>query len=166
MAAHDPKDILAHLAGHKGFDYSQITDEIFIGTNMCCQFGFSKELLSKEVRADISLEEDHTDTPYGVDYFLWLPTKDDTPPSSKALQIGVKFLDFLISNKIKTYIHCKNGHGRATTLFADYLVAHESKSVPEAIDFIRSKRPSIHLQDSQIKALEELKASLKLAQDK
>jgi len=166
MAAHDPKDILNHLAGHKGFDYSQITDEIFIGTNMCCQYGFSKELLSKGVRADISLEENHTDAPYGVDYFLWLPTEDNTPPSEKALNIGVKFLDFLISNKIKTFIHCKNGHGRATTLFAAYLVA-QGKSVPEAIDFIKSKRPSIHLQDSQIKALEEFKITgLKLAQNK
>lgn len=41
---------------HKEFEYSQITDYIYIGNNMCCQQHFSKELLKKGVRVDISLE--------------------------------------------------------------------------------------------------------------
>lgn len=159
MIPHGPKDIFNHVTGHKGFDYDQITDEIFIGTNMCCQYGFSKELLSKGVRADVSLEEDRTDAPDGVDYFLWLPTENGKPPSPKNLEIGVTFLDFLISNKIKTFIHCKNGHGRAPTLFAAYLISH-GKSVQEAIALIASKRPTIHLTELQIQALNEFKAGV------
>ncbi len=159
MKAHGPKDILGHLFGKKDFDYDQITEEVFIGTNMCCQMGFSKELLSKGVRADISLEEDRTDAPDGVDYFLWLPTKNNQPPSPKDLEIGVKFLDFLISNKIKTFIHCRNGHGRAPTLFAAYLIS-KGKSVEEAVSLIASKRSVIHLQDAQVEALKAFKASI------
>jgi hypothetical protein len=82
MRAHGPKDIYNHATGHKGFDYTQITRDVFIGTNMCCQYGFSKELLSKGVRADISIEKDCTAEPDGVDYFLWLPTENRTPPAS------------------------------------------------------------------------------------
>ena len=159
MTPHSPKDIFNHISGRKGFDYDQITDEIFIGTNMCCQYGFSKELLSKGVRADISLEEDRTDAPSGIDYFLWLPTENGKPPSPKDFEIGVKFLDFLISNKIKTFIHCKNGHGRAPTLFAAYLISR-GMSVQEAIKLIATKRPVIHLTELQMEALSEFKTSI------
>ena len=145
-------DIYNHSLGLKGFDYDQITDEIFIGSNMCCQFGFEKELLLKGIRADISLEELTVDAPKGVDYFLWLPTKNHEAPAPDKLNLGVQTLEFLISKKIKVYIHCKMGHGRAPTLFAAYLVS-KGKTVDEAIAFIKSKRPSIHLQESQIEAL-------------
>ncbi len=159
MIAHSPKDIFNHAIGRKGFDYDQITDEIFIGTNMCCQFGFSKDLLAKGVRADISLEKNRTDAPDGVDYFLWLPTENGKPPSPKDLEIGVKFLDFLIGNKIKTFVHCKNGHGRAPTLFAAYLISHGAE-VQDAIKSIAAKRSVIHLTEAQTQGLNEFKAAL------
>lgn len=152
MIPHGPKDVFNHLLGKKGFDYDQITDEVFIGTNMCCQLGFSKELLAKGIRADVSLEKNRTDSPEGVDYFLWLPTENGLAPDPKNLEIGVKFLDFLISNKVKTFIHCKNGHGRAPTLFAAYLISLGMKA-EEAIELIRAKRPTIHLTESQRQAL-------------
>ncbi len=160
MISHGPKDIFNHMIGHKGFDYDQITEEVFIGTNMCCQIGFSKELLSKGVRADISLEKDRTDAPDGVDYFLWLPTENGKSPSPKDLDIGVKFLDFLISNKVKTFIHCRNGHGRAPTFFTAYLISR-GMEIREAIKLIESKRPSIHLSELQIQALDEFKKHYK-----
>jgi protein-tyrosine phosphatase len=159
MRAHGPKDIYNHVTGHKGFDYNRISNEIFIGTNMCCQFGFSKELLSKGVHADISLEKDRTDAPDGVDYFLWLPTENRTPPSPNALEIGATFIDFVVRKKIKTFIHCKNGHGRAPTLFAAYLISR-GMGVQEAIKSIASKRPTIHPVASQIRALKKFKAGL------
>jgi protein-tyrosine phosphatase len=159
MLAHGPTDIYNHVTGHKGFDYSQITDEVYIGTNMCCQLGFSKELLSKGVRADISLEQDRTDAPEGVDYFLWLPTVNKEPPKPKDLEIGVKFLDFLISNKVKTFIHCRNGHGRAPTLFAAYLISR-GMEVEEAIKLMTSKRPAVSLSESQVRALHEFKKNM------
>jgi protein-tyrosine phosphatase len=143
--------------GRPGFDYSQITDEVFIGTNMCCQVGFSQELLSKGVRADISLEQDRTDAPRGVDYFLWLPTRDGEAPSQERLVNGVRFIERLIRGKVKMFIHCRNGHGRAPTLFAAYLIS-QGMGVQEAISFIKSKRPSIHFTEAQVRGLEAFKA--------
>ncbi len=155
-------DLYNHTLGHhhKSFDYDQINDEVFIGTNMCCQFGFNKELLTKNVRADISLEEVRVDAPMGVDYFLWLPTKNHEAPIDDKLTLGVQTLDFLISRKIKVYIHCKNGHGRAPTLYIAYLVK-KGMDVDEAIKYLKNKRPVIHLNENQMKALRTFKNSLK-----
>lgn len=125
-------DKVNHILNHKGFDYDQIDEEVFIGTNMCCQLGFDIELISKNVKADISLEEDRIDTPSGVDYFLWLPTIDHEAPNPDKLALGVQTLDFLIKRKIKVYIHCRNGHGRAPTLYIAYLVKKGMK-VEEAL---------------------------------
>jgi len=145
-------DTYNHFVGQKGFDYDQISDQVFIGTNMCCQFGFNRELLTKNVRADISLEEVRVDAPMGVDYFLWLPTKDHGAPTIDKLTLGVTTLNFLISKKIKVYIHCKNGHGRAPTLFIAYLVK-KGMDVEQALKYLQSKRPSVHLNPKQLEAL-------------
>lgn len=152
-------DTYNHLLGKKGFDYDQIDDEVFIGTNMCCQFGFNRELLAKNVRADISLEEFRVDAPIGVDYYLWLPTKDHEAPEPDKLTLGVSVIDFLISHNVKVYIHCQHGHGRAPTLYIAYLVKKGMK-VDEAIKFLQSKRPGAHLFPSQLEALEKFKQTL------
>lgn len=152
-------DIYNHTFGHKGFDYNQIDDNVFIGTNMCCQLGFDRELLVKNVRADISLEEIRVDAPMGVDYFLWLPTVDHKAPLPDKLILGVQTLEFLISRKIKVYIHCKNGHGRAPTLYLAYLVK-KGMGVNEAMEYLKSKRPVIHFSPEQINSLRSFKKSL------
>ncbi len=154
-------DLYNHALGLKGFDYDKISDEVFIGTNMCCQVGFNRELLTKNVRADISLEEVRVDAPMGVDYFLWLPTKNHEAPIADKLTLGVQTLDFLISRKIKVYIHCKNGHGRAPTLYIAYLIKFKEMDVDEAIKYLKNKRPTIHFNENQINALRSFKNSLK-----
>lgn len=151
-------DLYNHARGLKGFDYDQISDEIFIGTNMCCQFGFHRELLSKGVRADISLEKEKIDAPVGVDYFLWLPTNDGEAPTQDALLLGVQTLDFFSKKKIKTYIHCKNGHGRAPTLYLAYLI-YKGADIQSAIASLESRRPSIHLNEIQTQALKKFEQS-------
>jgi hypothetical protein len=152
-------DFLHHLPGHPSFDYSQITEEIFIGTNMCCQYGFKKELLTKGVRADISLEEGKVDAPIGVDFFLWLPTKDHEAPSPDALAVGVSLLEFLLKRMIKTYIHCKNGHGRAATLYAALLIK-QGATLEDAVRTMQARRASIMPTEAQLKALRTFKTSL------
>lgn len=141
-----------HFSADKSFDYDQITDEIFIGTNMCCLVGYAEELIKKGVFADISLEKNRIDNPVGVDFFLWLPVEDREAPTQRQLELGVETIDFFVRNKIKLYVHCKNGHGRAPTLVAAYLM-HKGKNLTEAEAFIKSKRPSIHFEDVQRAAL-------------
>ncbi|MBI2670176.1 MAG: dual specificity protein phosphatase family protein [Candidatus Yanofskybacteria bacterium] len=143
-----------HFSADKSFDYDQITDEIFIGTNMCCIVGYARELIQKNVLGDISLEKNRIDNPIGIDYFLWLPVEDHQAPTPNQLELGVEVMDFFVKNKMKFYIHCKNGHGRAPTLVAAYFMK-QGKSANEALNLIKSKRPSIHLEDIQKKALEK-----------
>ena len=139
------------------FEYSKITNYIYLGTNQCCQVHFKKELLKRGITADISLEKEKIDAPFGVDYYLWLPVKDHAAPSQKQLKIGIDFIEDLIKNKIKVYIHCQRGHGRAPTLVAAYLVS-KGKTVEQAVDFIKKKRPVIHPNKVQINALKRFRA--------
>ncbi|MFI5206039.1 MAG: dual specificity protein phosphatase family protein, partial [Candidatus Paceibacterales bacterium] len=158
------KLVLLEGRSHSGLvehnlNYDYITDGIYIGTNQCCQTHFNLELLQKGIGADISLEENKMDMPFGVDFYLWLPVKDHAAPSKDQLNLGVKTLTDLINVGKKVYIHCKNGHGRAPTLFAAYLISR-GMEVNDAIKLIESKRSVIHLSEPQIKALNEFKTSM------
>lgn len=138
-------------------DYNHIVDGIYIGTNQCCQMHFDDLLKNKEgITADISLEQDKLDAPFGVDFYTWLPTADHTPSNPDQLALGALVLEQLVAMGHKVYVHCKNGHGRAPTLVAAYL-ALKGYTVKEALDLIKKMRPVMHMQDKQIKALDEFK---------
>jgi len=137
---------------HVIFGYNKITPLIYVGTNACCQMHFKKELLAKGIRGDISLEGEMIDQPQGVDYFLWLPTPDHKAPSLKQLLTGVRTIDSLIKQKVKIYIHCKNGHGRAPTLLAAYFIS-KGMSLDKAEKMIKAKRMEIHVEKNQRKRL-------------
>lgn len=134
------------------FEYDYITDGIYIGTNQCCRTHFDEKLKKEGITADISLEENRLDAPFGVDFYIWMPVQDHTAPSPDQLDFGVMALNKFVSVGKKVYVHCKNGHGRAPTLVAAYLVS-KGKSPGEAEAFVKSKRPSIHLEEQQRQAL-------------
>ena len=69
------------------------------------------------------------------------------------MQFGADALQKLVKMKKKMYVHCKNGHGRAPTMVAAYLIS-QGKSVDEALALIKKKRPSIHIEKVQKKALQ------------
>lgn len=140
-----------HKAGGP-LDYNYITDGIYIGTNQCCMMGVAEVLKKEGVVADISLEDAQLDQPFGVEMYVWIPTPDLTPPTPDQLSFGVSAIAKLVSQKKKVYVHCKNGHGRATTLVAAYLIS-KGYTLEEAANLIKEKRPTIHLQNSQIDAL-------------
>ncbi len=133
-------------------EYSKITPTIYIGTNMCCQQHFAKSLLRKGIRADLSLEEKRIDSPFGVQYYLWLPVKDHHAPTIPQLEVAVLFLGQLRNKNIKCYLHCERGHGRAPTIMAAYLIT-EGKSLKQALHMIKVKRPAIHLDSRQVAQL-------------
>lgn len=144
---------------HIPLEYSRITDNIYLGTNQCCKLHFDKSLLKKGIWADISLEKERLDTPFGVKYFLWLPVMDHTAPTQTQLNLGAYAIRSLVDNNVKAYIHCKRGHGRSPTLVAAYFIL-KGMTVKEAVEAVKQKR-SIHLRASQIKALEKFERSLK-----
>lgn len=135
-------------------EYNYITDGIYIGTNQCCQTHFDEKLKTEGITTDISLEENRLDAPFGVDFYAWIPVKDHNAPNQDQLDLGVSLLEKIVAMGKKVYVHCKNGHGRAPTLVAAYLIKN-GKSPEEAEKFIKAKRPSMHLQDIQRDALKD-----------
>lgn len=138
----------------KTLEYNYIADGIYIGTNQCCQTHFDEKLKQEGIEADISLEEERVDAPFGVSFYIWLPVKNHTAPRQQLLEFGVATLEKLVKMKKKIYVHCQNGHSRAPTLVAAYLIK-KGKTIDEAIDFIKDRRPTIHLEKVQKIALEE-----------
>tara|TARA_Y100000310_G_scaffold339992_1_gene434384 strand:+ start:1477 stop:1932 length:456 start_codon:yes stop_codon:yes gene_type:complete len=139
------------------FEYNQITKYIYLGTNRCCQTHFSKQLLKKGVKADISLEKENLDNPAGSGYFLWLPVPDKHAPTQKQLLLGAEAIRSLVNSKIKVYVHCLRGHGRSPSLVAAYFML-EGMSFTAAVKKIRAKR-KIHLTKKQIAALKRFEKS-------
>lgn len=139
---------------HVKFNYSKITEHIFLGTNFCCKLHFDEELLKKGITTDISLEEESLEHPFGVKYFLWLPTKNYHAPTQPQLLLGAVTIDLLTETGANVYIHCKSGHGRAPTLVAAYFIS-QGKTLKEAINLVKDKRPEMHLTQKQIEALKK-----------
>ena len=139
-------------AKHPQLDYHQITKYIYIGTNQCCQTHFDERLLRKKIRADISLEKSRLDAPFGVEYYLWLPTRDGHAPTPRQLELGIAMLRFCVKHRIRVYVHCKNGHGRAPTLVAAYLMT-TGMNTARAVAFIKKYRSVTHLNSVQMNAL-------------
>lgn len=137
------------------FEYSEITPKIFIGTNQCCMMHFRAALLDRGVRADLSLEAKRIDTPFGVDYYLWLPVEDGKAPTPGQFLSGVKFINDLVSRGEKVYVHCEHGHGRAPALVAAYFVYGERMSPNDAFARIARVRPGTHPNEVQRAAVSE-----------
>lgn len=148
------KSALSHSPAKGQLDFNYIIDGIYIGTNQCCQTHFDKQLKKEKIEADISLEENRIDAPFGVQFYTWIPIKDHVAPTKEQLNFGVSTLETFVKMKKKVYVHCKNGHGRAPTLVAAYLIK-KGKSIDEALSIIKAKRSSVHLEDAQREALNE-----------
>lgn len=140
-------------------EYNLIADGIFIGTNQCCKAHFDDVLKKEGMTADVSLEDTKLDTPFGVDFYVWMPVVNHTPPAPDQLAFGVSALEKLVSMRRKVYVHCQNGHGRAPTLVAAYFI-QKGMSSDEAEELITSKRSGIHLDDVQKEALKDFSNAL------
>jgi protein-tyrosine phosphatase len=137
---------------HVRMDVSEVTPQLYLGTNQCCREHFKVLLIERGVLHDISLEGEEIDAPFGVETFLWLPTSDHTSPTQMDLRLGVGYLSNVIAMNGKVYVHCKNGHGRAPTLVAAWFIS-QGKSVDEAVELVRQKRVEIHIEPTQMEAL-------------
>ncbi|MBU6415490.1 hypothetical protein KGQ34_04610 [Patescibacteria group bacterium] len=69
------------------------------------------------------MEEERIDAPFGVDVYVLIPVKNHAAPSADQLAFGVAATEKLVALDKKIYVHRKNGHDRAPTLIATYLVA-------------------------------------------
>ncbi len=143
------------------FDYSQITDNIFIGSDLCkgnvCPIhGKEFETLGILVEINLSVEKKEI-PPDGIDIYSWIPVADHYPPTFDQFNIGTAIINEAIILNKNIYVHCRSGHGRSPTMVASYFIRYKGYSVVDAISFVKAKREEIHLEESQIKALEEYK---------
>lgn len=140
-------------------NHSRITDHIIVGSDLCkgesCPV-HSPVFRQMHIAAEIDLEIEHDEpvTPR-LDMYVRLPTANQQAPSQAQLRIAVLVIHEMVGQNKNIYIHCQNGHGRAPTVVAAYFIKYEHLTVADAIAKVKSKRPEIHLEAMQIKALEK-----------
>lgn len=92
---------------------------------------------------------------HGIDHLV-LPTRDYLfAPSIDDICEAVDFIHGKTLLKQGTYVHCKAGRGRSTTIVICYLVEHRRMSPDAAYAYIRSIRPRVLLASAQRQAVEE-----------
>lgn len=144
--------------GHTS-DYTKVTDNIFIGSNLCkgdvCPI-HGPEFEKLNICVEINLDDTRKEIPPSrIEGYFWMPVVDGYPPSPVQFEMGVAIMKSSVDAGKNVYVHCKNGHGRSPTLVAAYLIKYLNMTPAEANNFIKEKRPEIHIEDSQMKALEE-----------
>lgn len=139
---------------HIKMEFSEITPDLYVGTNECCQMHYKLELIDRGITHNVSMEAERIDGAFGVDTFLWLPTSDHTAPGAVELAIGCSYIDRVIKEGGKVYVHCKNGHGRGPTMAAAWLMWN-GMSFDDALALVRARRMEAHLEPSQLEALKQ-----------
>lgn len=85
---------------------------------------------------------------------LVIPTRDYLfAPSFEDIERAVGFIHQNIECGKATYVHCKAGRGRSTTIVLCYLVKYRGMTPYDAFNHVRSKRPRVQLAASQWKAV-------------
>ncbi|CAN4096293.1 unnamed protein product [Withania somnifera] len=94
---------------------------------------------------------------HGIDHLV-IPTRDYLfAPTFVDINRAVDFIHRNASSGLTTYVHCKAGRGRSTTVVLCYLVEYKHMTPIAALEFVRSRRPRVLLAPSQWKAVQEFK---------
>ncbi|XP_044464552.1 phosphatidylglycerophosphate phosphatase PTPMT2-like [Mangifera indica] len=92
---------------------------------------------------------------YGIDHLV-IPTRDYLfAPSFVDIRRAVDFIHRNSCSGKTTYVHCKAGRGRSTTIVLCYLVEYKHMTPATALEYVRSRRPRVLLARSQWKAVQE-----------
>ncbi|CAI0523722.1 unnamed protein product [Linum tenue] len=95
---------------------------------------------------------------HGIDHLV-LPTRDYCfAPSLRDISLAVEFINDNVLRGETTYVHCKAGRGRSTTVVLCYLVQHKHMTPDAAYKYVKSIRPRVLLapaQRQQLQAVQE-----------
>ncbi|XP_030513337.1 phosphatidylglycerophosphate phosphatase PTPMT1 [Rhodamnia argentea] len=92
---------------------------------------------------------------YGINHLV-IPTRDYCfAPSLHSICRAVEFIHENASCGRTTYVHCKAGRGRSTTIVICYLVQHKDMTPDAAYDYVKSIRPRVLLATSQWQAVQQ-----------
>ncbi|CAA0820398.1 Putative dual specificity protein phosphatase DSP8 [Striga hermonthica] len=103
-----------------------------------------------ETLVPTSLYQDH-----GIEHLV-IATRDYLfAPSHEDICKAVKFIHDNALCGETTYVHCKAGRGRSTTIVLCYLVKHKQMTPEAAYEHVRSIRPRVLLASSQWQAVQD-----------
>ncbi|TYH42803.1 hypothetical protein ES332_D11G087000v1 [Gossypium tomentosum] len=89
-------------------------------------------------------------------HHLVIPTRDYLfAPSFADICQAVDFIHENASVGKTTYVHCKAGRGRSTTIVLCYLVEHRHMTPDAAYEYVRSIRPRVLLAPAQQQAVQD-----------
>ncbi|KAH0450915.1 hypothetical protein IEQ34_021607 [Dendrobium chrysotoxum] len=92
---------------------------------------------------------------HGIDHLV-IPTRDYLfAPSVVDISRAVDFIHRNASCGGITYVHCKAGRGRSTTIVLCYLIEYKNMTPADALEHVRSRRPRVLLAPSQWQAVQE-----------
>ncbi|KAF9603184.1 hypothetical protein IFM89_034517 [Coptis chinensis] len=92
---------------------------------------------------------------HDIDHLV-IPTRDYLfAPSYGDICQAVDFINKNTSNGKKTYVHCKAGRGRSTTIVLCYLVQYKHMTPEVAYEYVRSIRSRVLLASAQWKAVQQ-----------
>nr|GMD76404.1 putative dual specificity protein phosphatase DSP8 [Ipomoea batatas] len=81
-------------------------------------------------------------------------------PSLTDISQAVEFIHENASSGQRTYVHCKAGRGRSTTIVLCYLVRYKQMTPTDAYEYVKAIRPRVLLASSQWKAVQEFYSHL------
>ncbi|XP_008799768.2 phosphatidylglycerophosphate phosphatase PTPMT1-like [Phoenix dactylifera] len=92
---------------------------------------------------------------HGIDHLV-IPTRDYLfAPSLVDISRAVDFIHRNASHGRITYVHCKAGRGRSTTIVLCYLVEYKLMTPTAALEYVRSRRPRVLLAPAQWRVVQE-----------
>ncbi|XP_022938722.1 uncharacterized protein LOC111444863 [Cucurbita moschata] len=90
------------------------------------------------------------------DGYLCIPTWDTRSPLPEEIESAVRWICRKREQKKPVFIHCAYGHGRSVVVTCAVLVAFgAADDWKNAEKIVKEKRPCIHMNSTQCKALEE-----------
>lgn len=92
---------------------------------------------------------------HGIDHLV-IPTRDYC--FAPSLHNICRAVDFIHKNALSgrtTYVHCKAGRGRSTTIVICYLVHYKLMTPDAAYEYVKSIRPRVLLASSQWQAVQD-----------
>ncbi len=148
---------LSKLTGIPLVRFSRITPEVWVGG----QYGkLGKRRLERAgITGVVNLRTEFDDAAHGLalEHYCHLPTIDDDAPTLEHLQQGVDFMQRVITDGGKVYVHCAGGVGRAPTLAAAYFIT-QGYTLDEAVAMITRTRPFIRIMPPQWDQLKQFEA--------
>lgn len=138
--------------------YSQITPDIYVGPQF--RKTGKQKLEALGINGSVNLRREFDDALHdlALKHYCYLPTDDDHPPTPAQLDKGTAFIQQVISEGGKVYIHCRGGIGRAPTMAVAYFIS-QGWSLDEAVKLIKKSRPFIKIMPAQLEQLKGFEAT-------